>query len=116
MSSKHTDAVADIDKLIEAMDSVIHALQASKRVLKRASKALSEGAAIATTLEASGAAETRAGANDVLQALESARHQSRLSIFAAGLDEGMTIGDLARAWGFSRQLASRYAKEARGEP
>ena len=115
MSSARSDAKADIDKLIDAMDDLIRSINASKRVLKRASKALGEGSGIATTLAATRAGETRAGTNDALQVLESARHNSRLSIFAAGLDEGMTIGDLARAWGFSRQLASRYAKEARAK-
>jgi hypothetical protein len=51
--------------------------------------------------------------NDALNAVELVRHEMRLKIFQIGLDEGMTIGDLGRAFGFSRQLASRIAKEAR---
>lgn len=36
-----------------------------------------------------------------------------MAIFAVALEDGMTIPELARNYGFSRQLASRYAKEAR---
>jgi hypothetical protein len=49
---------------------------------------------------------------DALDQFERLRHRSRLSLVVAGLDEGMTIGQFGRAWGFSRQLAARYAKEA----
>jgi hypothetical protein len=48
-----------------------------------------------------------------LDEFEQLRHRSRLSLITAGLDEGMTIGQFGRAWGFSRQLAARYVKEAR---
>jgi hypothetical protein len=47
--------------------------------------------------------------------VESARHKVRRMAFARGLEEGMSIGELGRIWGFSRQLAARYAKEARKE-
>jgi DNA-binding transcriptional regulator LsrR (DeoR family) len=36
-----------------------------------------------------------------------------VATFAVALEDGMTIAELARNYGFSRQLASRYAKEAR---
>jgi hypothetical protein len=53
--------------------------------------------------------------NDALNRVERCRHEARRAVFAAALKEGRTIGELGRAWGFSRQLAARYAKEARGE-
>jgi hypothetical protein len=40
------------------------------------------------------------------------RRRSRLSLTAAGVDDGLTIGQLGKAWGISRQLAARYAEEA----
>lgn len=48
-----------------------------------------------------------------LDELERARHRVRTAVFALGLAEGMTIGELGRLYGFSRQLAARVAKEAR---
>jgi hypothetical protein len=48
-----------------------------------------------------------------LDELERARHRVRQAVFALGLSEGMTIGDLGRLYGFSRQLAARIAREVR---
>lgn len=48
-----------------------------------------------------------------LDELERARHRVRTAVFALGLSEGMTIGDLSRLYGFSRQLAARIAREVR---
>jgi hypothetical protein len=50
--------------------------------------------------------------NDALARVEEIRHRIRLLVFAQGMEEGMSIGELGRRYGFSRQLASRYAKEA----
>jgi len=49
-----------------------------------------------------------------LKTLEEARHRSRTAVFAVGMAEGVSIGELARLYGSSRQLAQRFAKEARG--
>ena len=48
-----------------------------------------------------------------LDELERARHRVRQAVFALGLTEGMTIGDLGRLYGFSRQLAARITREVR---
>ena len=48
-----------------------------------------------------------------LDELERARHRVRQAVFALGLSEGMTISDLGRLYGFSRQLAARIARELR---
>ena len=114
MDTKCQAVFDDIEKLIGAINDVVQALHTSKRILRKALRALHEGSNMVATLVATDAGETRQGANNVLRALESARHRSRPSVFAAGLDEGTTFRELARAWGFSRQLAAKYAKEVRG--
>jgi hypothetical protein len=38
---------------------------------------------------------------------------SRTAVFAVGMADGVSIGEPARLYGFSRQLAQRFAKEAR---
>ncbi|HEX4434925.1 MAG TPA: hypothetical protein VH012_08840 [Acidimicrobiales bacterium] len=50
-----------------------------------------------------------------LEELETVRRRVRKAVFALGLSEGMTIGDLGRLYGFSRQLAARIARELREE-
>jgi hypothetical protein len=48
-----------------------------------------------------------------LAELERARHRVRTAVFALGLAEGMTIAELGRLYGFSKQLAARVAAEVR---
>ena len=45
--------------------------------------------------------------------LEQTRHQARTAAFVLGLAEGLSIGQIARIFGISRQRAQRFAKEAR---
>jgi hypothetical protein len=114
MSEKHDAAIRAVEELIEANKEMRRRLRANELVLRRAHKALEEGNDIATTCEMVPSTDPRHAMAIALQALVKARHHLRLAVFAAGLEEGMTIGELSRYWGFSRQLGARYAKEARG--
>jgi hypothetical protein len=60
-------------------------------------------------------ADIRQTTNDALEALEHSRHEMRVAFIGPSLDEGMSIGEIGRSLGVSRQLAARFAKEARGE-
>lgn len=55
----------------------------------------------------------RRSVSDAMSELEAARHRFRLALVAVAIDNGMTAGQVGEAFGFSRQLASRYLKEAR---
>jgi len=46
-------------------------------------------------------------------AFESARHRFRLALVAVAMDNGISAARIGEGFGFSRQLASRYLKEAR---
>ncbi len=83
--------------------------------MRRALKLAENGADVATALEACSPVETRHTMNTALRGVEAARHKLRLRIFELGLDQGLTIANLGRIFGFSRQLASRYAREARSK-
>ena|SRR3974390_1931799 len=110
------EVVRSIDELIEANVSVRERLRDAERVLKRARKVFAQGASVAETFKVIPSAEPRQAAlMDALKSLTAARHRLRVAVIAAGIDEGMSIGELGRAFGVSRQLAARYAKEARGE-
>ncbi|HZM57466.1 MAG TPA: hypothetical protein VFC03_20825 [Acidimicrobiales bacterium] len=112
--SSRDEVIRSLVQLIEADQEVRHRLRASEAILRGALKDIEEGVDIATTIQSAQAAENRQGVNDALRALELARHELRVVVTAAGLGEGMTIADLARAWGISRHLATRLAKEVRG--
>lgn len=108
--------VRSIEELIEANLTVRERLREAERVLKRALKVFEQGATIAETFEGIPSAEPRQAAlMDAIKDLTAARHQLRVAVITAGIDEGMSIGQLGRSFGISRQLAARYAKEARGE-
>ena len=66
-----------------------------------------------TALKDANTTEDREDLNEALFQLDKARRESRIASFRSALDHGVSINELARLWGFSRQMASRYAKEAR---
>jgi ABC-type transporter Mla subunit MlaD len=80
MTAKRDKVIADIESLIGAIDAAVRHLQANKRLLKRALSMISDGSEVATTMAATRAADVRQGANEVLDALETARHNSPLHI------------------------------------
>jgi hypothetical protein len=99
--------------LIEANREVRRTMQANERVLQRTLRSLEAGHGIAGTFARVPTVPARQASNDAERALLRARHQLRLAVFDAGLAEGMSIAELARCWGFSRQLGARYVKEIR---
>ncbi len=79
--------------------------------MRRALKSAQAGADVLTTLEACNPADARLAMNTALKNVESARHAMRIQIFQVGLEQGLSIGELGRHFGISRQLAARYARE-----
>jgi hypothetical protein len=113
VSDARDKAIEKVEQLLDALVNLRKATRASELATRRALKKAMEGADVASAVAQSQPADTRQTMNDALNAAEKARHDARLMVFAAGLEEGMSIGELGRMFGFSRQLASRYAKEAR---
>ena len=99
--------------LLEAAKTLRRDLRAKEASYRRMARRVEQGVDIGTAMGSLGANVQRQELTDTLDEFEHCRHRTRLAITAAALEEGMTIGDVGRAWGFSRQLAARYAKEAR---
>jgi hypothetical protein len=59
------------------------------------------------------AGSIRQGMSEAINEFEAARHRFRLALVAVAMDHGLTAREIGEAFGFSRQLASRYLKEAR---
>jgi hypothetical protein len=55
----------------------------------------------------------RLAVSDALNSFEAARHRYRLALVALAVDNGMTARQIGDAFAFSRQMASRYLKEAK---
>jgi hypothetical protein len=103
------------ERLIEAMEHLRLALEKREGDLRAARARYDSGNNFSGSLQAANIAEERDELNDALFQLEQRRRESRLAVFRSALDHGVSINELARLWGFSRQMASRYAKEAREE-
>ena len=54
----------------------------------------------------------RSAITDAIRGFEAARHRVRLLLVAIEIEEGRSIGEVARSWGVSRQLASRWVQES----
>ena len=102
------------DELLTALGDLRVATSQAEVAIRRAIEGAEQRMDTLSVVSSAGPAVTREGMNDALKALETARHRARLAVFASALDDGVSIGELGRTFGFSRQLAARYAKEARG--
>ena len=54
----------------------------------------------------------RSTVTDAIRDFEAARHRVRLLLVAIEMEEGESIGKVAKGWGVSRQLASRWVQES----
>jgi hypothetical protein len=115
MSTLRTSALEEIEELLESAKRLRADLRVKETAYRRTARLLEKGEQIDAVLEASGARSGRQELTDSMDDFERHRHRTRSALTAVALDEGMTIGQIARQWGFSRQLASRYAREVRGK-
>jgi hypothetical protein len=95
------------------MDELIVTVRSSKDQSLKLHALIASGADVRQALDSGPMSELRQSLTESMKLFEDARHESRRSLVAAGLKEGMTIRDFSRAWGISRQLAARYAHEVR---
>ncbi len=100
---------------MEASAELRAALREGETIGRRMIKKLRNGVAISSAVEDAGAnaSDLRQSAAEHLSRYEQRRHEMRLTFVRAALDEGLTIGEVARKVGVSRQLMARFAKEAR---
>jgi hypothetical protein len=101
------------ENLLTALAELRQTTKVTEAAIRRALKEAERGNDLATAVSALDPGTSRRAMNDALKAVEQARHELRRAVFAAALDQGTSIGELGRVFGFSRQLAARYAKEAR---
>ena len=108
MAESRANAIDDLDRLVVALDELVRQLAAAKRQYRTGARSLRAGDRVATTLAKAQAGQTRETVVAALDEFERCRYVSRLSIIAAGLEDGMSVTAISKAWGVSRQLVSRY--------
>lgn len=114
MTDIREDAVQALQGVADALKDAQRALRVAEVAARRALRSKSRGVPNAAVLRSTRVADYRPDVDEALAILERARHKVLVANFRVALDDGMTITELSRNYGFSRQLASRYAKEARG--
>jgi hypothetical protein len=87
-------------------------LVAHEEVCRRVVAGIEQGDPVACLLEDVRADSWRSMLTEAVKGFEVARHRVRLVLVAMAIEEGMSITDVARSWGVSRQLASRWVQES----
>ncbi len=108
-----------MEDVADALRDAQRALHLAETSTRRNLRSKNRGQISADVLRSSPVNEVRNPLDEALRRLEQSRHAVLIAIFAVALEEGMTIGELGRNYGFSRQRAAKYAKEAlvlKGEP
>jgi hypothetical protein len=105
--------LASVDEFVETCAQFRKTLSSVTNSNRRVRSLVETGRPAREILAAIPTSAIRKTMTQQIEELEAARHNVRLAVFILGLNEGLSIGELGRSMGFSRQLASTYAKEAR---
>ena len=114
MSNSDAEATRCAEHLIEAMQNLRRVLERREDTIRRTLQIrVGPEDDYRTVFKDTIFTEDREDLSEALSELDRCRRASRVASFRSALEHGMSINELARIWGFSRQMASRYAKEAR---
>jgi hypothetical protein len=112
VTTRRETVLESMDRLMDVTVRLVEQLQAAHASYETVRSMLAEGASTRDALSAVPTAELRRSLTACMADMETARGMVRRLTIAMGIEEGVSIGDMGRLWGFSRQLAARYAKEA----
>ncbi len=105
-------ASSGIEELVLTTRLLRRQLGVHEDVCRKVVAGLDQGAPMACLLDDVEAASWRGAVTEAVKGFEVTRHRVRLLLVAIAVDEGMSITDVARHWGVSRQLASRWVQES----
>jgi DNA invertase Pin-like site-specific DNA recombinase len=109
--SSQDEVVTAIEELITAIAMARTEMRRAERSLRGALQSIARGEAIESLIVLKPPAGKRQAFLDALEEVHRTRHMVRQKVFTHALAAGLSISEMARAWGISRQLASRYVKE-----
>ncbi len=115
MSEARDAVISDIHRLMASGQLLRDQLVESRKGFEKGLDLLDRDMPLSQALAELNTADRRERMTDLLAEFDECRHRLRISITKAGLEEGMSIGDIGRAFGVSRQLAARFAKEVRDQ-
>ena len=108
--------VKAMDALLEQVDNTRSVLQRYKSASAKVAQRVEKGQLLVDVLKDLEGPITRRQVTEAMDELAAARHRVRLAMFALGDAQGTNVSELGRQLGISRQLASRLANEACGQP
>jgi hypothetical protein len=111
VTTSRFEAIREVSELEEAARRLRAELLLSEANYRRTRLALEKGDSCPDVFSAGGGGTSRKRITDAMESFEQQQHRTRTAIVAVALTEGMSVSGIGRAWGFSRQLASRYARE-----
>jgi hypothetical protein len=106
------EAVQSVQELIDALAAARAEMRRAEQSLKRALERCAADTGLDWLINVRQPATKRQALADALEAVNQGRHKARLAMFALAHEEGYSDADIGRAWGISRQLASRFVREA----
>jgi transposase-like protein len=114
--NERAQALAGLHEFREEAAALRAGLRRYERALERVCRQVERNVPLHEVMGQIGVGELRADLVERLTRFEEARHRMRVACFRMSLTEGLSIGDIARLWGISRQLASRLVNEAPESP
>lgn len=103
--------VQALDQFAVALQAAIETLTHELTVVNAMRDGLRSTKPVATVVAEVGLSIERSRLTDAIIELERARGQARNWLFRELHNEGVSIGEISRLWGMSRQLASRILRD-----
>lgn len=108
------EAIEELNGLIEAVVEARDNLHSYQSVLEKNRRHLGKGGRVNETPAMFDIRAVRTALTERLDRLERARNSTRLALWRLQLAEDTKISEIARMWGFSRQLVSRSLSSRQG--
>ena len=107
-------AIRAVERTLAANKALREGLRRDEVIGRRMLRELRNGTPIQNVVVATGndPAEVRATTNELVDDFERSRHAARLVFIGQSVNEGVSIGQIGKDLGVSRQLAARLALEA----
>jgi hypothetical protein len=100
---------AAIRELIGANRTLRSKLLANERVLAQAVRLIDDGTSVGQTLVTVPSVQQRRAAEDAVMFLYEARHKVREAVIPAAIADGISVGDIATAFGVPVDMIVGYA-------
>jgi hypothetical protein len=112
MDDPFASAEQELGDLLESAKKLRATLLRTETLYRQTLKGVRRRSKITATIKAHRFDTARQELTEALKDFERQRHRTRGSVILAQLAEGESITEIGQSWGFSHQLASKYAREA----